>query len=94
MFLPTLFSFPGKSHDQRVGLPSGTGPYDVRYGLKVTKDCTAGELVSPQKSYKQVEKETKEGQELYKKSHSAYEAGLKSYVPYLISSLNFKERQL
>eukprot|EP00794_Sanderia_malayensis_P017678 gene17678-19442_t len=65
----------GKSHDQRFGLPNGVEPYDVRYGLKIVKDCTAGELVSPPKSYKQVDQEGKVGLDLYKKSHSAYETG-------------------
>ena len=56
-------------------MPKGVGPYDVCYGLKVFRDCSAGELVSPAKSQKQVKQESAEGLELYKMSHSAYEVG-------------------
>jgi len=65
----------GRSHDQRVGLPKGVGPYDVRYGVKVFRDCTAGELVNPAKSSKEIESETLKGLDLYIKSHSAYRVG-------------------
>ncbi|XP_065052077.1 EF-hand domain-containing family member B-like [Rhopilema esculentum] len=65
----------GKSHDQRVGLPKGVEPYDVRYGIKVFRDCTAGELVNPAKSKNEVEVESTQGSDLYIKSHSAYSVG-------------------
>uniref|UniRef100_A0A069DUR3 EF-hand domain-containing protein n=1 Tax=Clytia hemisphaerica TaxID=252671 RepID=A0A069DUR3_9CNID len=64
----------GRSHDQRKGLPAGMD-LDENFGLPTIKDCSAGELVSPAKSYKQVKLESKEGLELYKKSHSAYTVG-------------------
>ena len=68
------------SHDQRAGLPKGVNPHDTCYGVKVYKDCTVGELVSPQKSAQQVALEAEEGLELYRKSHSAYKVGRFKYV--------------
>ena len=65
----------GRSHDQRKGLPEGLDLHTEKFGLPTIKDCSAGELVSPAKSYKQVKLESKEGLELYKKSHSAYTVG-------------------
>lgn len=65
----------GASHDQTPGLPEGVGPYDSTYGLPVLKDVSAGELVNPPKTRTQVNSESEEGLELYKKSHSAYTVG-------------------
>jgi len=65
----------GYSHDQRKGLPDGMDPGSQKFGLPVIKDCSAGELVNPAKSYKQVLVESKQGLDLYKKSHSAYIVG-------------------
>ena len=50
-------------------------PGSQKFGLPVFKDCSAGELVNPAKSYKQVLVESKQGLDLYKKSHSAYTVG-------------------
>ena len=56
------------------------GPYDVRYGVKVFRDCTAGELVNPLKSNDEIESDTLKGLDLYIKSHSAYRVGLYPYI--------------
>ena len=71
----------GYSHDQRKGLPDGMDPGSQKFGLPVFKDCSAGELVNPAKSYKQVLVESKQGLDLYKKSHSAYTVG-KSFLSF------------
>ncbi|XP_033101758.1 EF-hand domain-containing family member B-like isoform X2 [Anneissia japonica] len=65
----------GKSHDQRPGLPDRVDIYGTSFGLKNVFDGTAGELVSPDKSYEQVELESMQGKELYKWTHHNFEVG-------------------
>ena len=38
-------------------------------------DDSAGDIVSPQKNFQQVMKESNEGKELYKRSHNDYDVG-------------------
>ena len=72
----SLLHFSGYSHDQRKHLPDGMDPGSQKFGLPVIKDCSAGELINPAKTYKQVQAESKKGLDLYKKSHSAYAVGM------------------
>lgn len=65
----------GRSHNQQKGLPAGVGIYDKSYGIPTARDISAGELLNPDKSSAQVEAESNEGLELYKKSHLAYTVG-------------------
>ncbi len=57
----------GHTHDQAPGLPKGLDPLQTCFGRKTPKGEPLGEIVTPQKSAKQVEEEAKEGKELYKK---------------------------
>ena len=41
----------------------------------ISLDDSAGQLISPPKSAEQVETESKQGSELYKISHGAYDVG-------------------
>ena len=59
----------------------------MRYGVKVFRDCTAGELVNPAKSSKEIESETLKGLDLYIKSHSAYRVGVYFCATWIFQSL-------
>ncbi|XP_071822660.1 EF-hand domain-containing family member B-like [Apostichopus japonicus] len=65
----------GSSHDQRIGLPEGMDPTTTTLGTKNVFDCTAGELVSPPKTYTDVMREDQEGKDLYKFTHHEFEVG-------------------
>lgn len=57
----------GQTHDQTPNLPRGVDPQQTCFGKKTPKGESLGEIVTPQKSVKQVEEEAREGKELYKK---------------------------
>ena len=48
---------------------------EIPFGNPTEYDDTAGEIVNPEKNRDQVEEEWKQGQELYKQSHSSYPVG-------------------
>ncbi|NXD21995.1 EFHB protein, partial [Spelaeornis formosus] len=62
----------GKSHDQSSRLPKDLDIINTTFGIKVFKDLTAGELVNPPKSFEEVDKEAREGHDLYVLSHEDY----------------------
>uniref|UniRef100_A0A8D2MXV0 Uncharacterized protein n=1 Tax=Zonotrichia albicollis TaxID=44394 RepID=A0A8D2MXV0_ZONAL len=65
----------GKSHDQSLKLPEGLDIIKTTFGMKVFKDLTAGELVNPPKTFEEVDKEAREGHDLYVLSHEDYYVG-------------------
>lgn len=65
----------GKSHDQRPGFPTDMDPVATTFGTKNVFDCSAGELVSPAKTYQQVFAESEQGRDLYKMSHHDFNVG-------------------
>ncbi|NWU44887.1 EFHB protein, partial [Hylia prasina] len=65
----------GRSHDQSSKLPEGLDIINTRFGIKVFKDLTAGEVVNPPKTFEEVEKEVREGHDLYILSHEDYYVG-------------------
>ncbi|NXK62973.1 EFHB protein, partial [Sylvietta virens] len=65
----------GRSHDQSSKLPEGLGIINTTFGIKVFKGLTAGELVNPPKTFEEVDKEAREGHDLYVLSHEDYYAG-------------------
>ncbi|XP_071285427.1 EF-hand domain-containing family member B isoform X3 [Agelaius tricolor] len=65
----------GKSHDQSLKLPEGLDIIKTTFGIKFFKDLTAGELVNPPKTFEEVDKEAREGHDLYVLSHEDYYAG-------------------
>ncbi|NXU65152.1 EFHB protein, partial [Horornis vulcanius] len=65
----------GRSHDQSSKLPEGLDIINTRFGIKVFKDLTAGEVVNPPKTFEEVEKEAREGHDLYVLSHEDYYVG-------------------
>ncbi|NWR13289.1 EFHB protein, partial [Emberiza fucata] len=65
----------GKSHDQSLKLPEGLDIIKTTFGIKVFKDLTAGELVNPPKTFEEVDREAREGHDLYVLSHEDYYAG-------------------
>ncbi|XP_007895767.2 EF-hand domain-containing family member B isoform X1 [Callorhinchus milii] len=62
----------GKSYDQASRLPKGVDVYKTTFGKKLLRDITARELVNPQKSWAQVDKEAQEGHPLYVLTHNDY----------------------
>ncbi|NXR40991.1 EFHB protein, partial [Zosterops hypoxanthus] len=62
----------GRSHDQSSKLPEGLDIINTRFGIKVFKDLTAGEVVNPPKTFEEVDKEAREGHDLYVLSHQDY----------------------
>ncbi|XP_032938244.1 EF-hand domain-containing family member B [Catharus ustulatus] len=65
----------GRSHDQSSKLPEGLDIINTTFGIKVFKDLTAGEVVNPPKTFEEVDKEAREGHELYVLSHEDYDVG-------------------
>ncbi|XP_037985473.1 EF-hand domain-containing family member B isoform X1 [Motacilla alba alba] len=65
----------GKSHDQSLKLPEGLDIINTTFGMKVFQDLTAGELVNPPKTFEEVDKEAREGHDLYVLSHEDYYVG-------------------
>ncbi|XP_039925437.1 EF-hand domain-containing family member B [Hirundo rustica] len=65
----------GRSHDQSSKLPEGLDIINTTFGIKVFKDITAGEVVNPPKTFEEVEKEAREGHDLYVLSHEDYYVG-------------------
>jgi len=61
------FSPLGSSHDQSTGLPKGLDPLKTRFGMPINRETTAGELIRPPKSSKQIVEEAIQGKELYQK---------------------------
>lgn len=65
----------GKSHDQSHGLPNHLNPNAFTFGIRTEKDGFAGELVNPDKSRVDVEREGEEGRDLYRRTHADYKVG-------------------
>ncbi|NXF96709.1 EFHB protein, partial [Eubucco bourcierii] len=65
----------GRSHDQSSMLPKGMDIINTTFGIEVIRDVSAGELINPPKTSEEVDKETREGHELYVVSHNDYSAG-------------------
>ncbi|NXB71890.1 EFHB protein, partial [Donacobius atricapilla] len=65
----------GRSHDQSSKLPEGLDIINTTFGIKVFKDLTAGEIVNPPKTFEEVDKEAREGHDLYVRSHEDYYVG-------------------
>ncbi|KAL4646869.1 EF-hand domain-containing family member B isoform X1 [Arapaima gigas] len=64
-----------RSRDQGPGLPKGLDAERTTFGVKSDQSVNAGEIVNPQKTVEQVEKEAGESHQLYIKSHNAYFVG-------------------
>ncbi|KFV63072.1 EF-hand domain-containing family member B, partial [Dryobates pubescens] len=65
----------GRSHDQSSMLPPGLDILNTTFGIKVIRDAPAGELINPPKTFEEVDKEAREGHDLYIVSHSDYYVG-------------------
>ncbi|KFZ47462.1 EF-hand domain-containing family member B, partial [Antrostomus carolinensis] len=65
----------GRSHDQSSMLPKGLDIINTTFGIKVIHDIPAGELINPPKTFEEVDKEAREGHELYIVSHDDYYVG-------------------
>ncbi|NWS34068.1 EFHB protein, partial [Polioptila caerulea] len=65
----------GRSHDQSLKLPEGLDIINTTFGIKVFKDLTAGELLNPPKTFEEVDKEAREGHDMYVLSHKDYYVG-------------------
>ncbi|NXH93115.1 EFHB protein, partial [Edolisoma coerulescens] len=65
----------GRSHDQSSKLPEGLDIINTTFGIKVFKDLSAGEVVNPRKTFEEVDKEAREGHDLYVLSHKDYNVG-------------------
>lgn len=57
----------GVSHDQTISLPRGLDPQATTFGKPTERSSSIDELVAPKKSTQQVEEESNNGKELYKK---------------------------
>ncbi|XP_064300369.1 EF-hand domain-containing family member B [Phalacrocorax carbo] len=65
----------GRSHDQSSMLPKGLDIINTTFGTKVIQDVSAGELINPPKTFEEVDKESREGHDLYIVSHNDYYVG-------------------
>ncbi|KFP98309.1 EF-hand domain-containing family member B, partial [Leptosomus discolor] len=65
----------GRSHDQSSMLPKGLDIINTTFGMKVIQDISAGELINPPKTFEEVDKEAREGHDLYIVSHNDYYVG-------------------
>ncbi|GAB0184424.1 EF-hand domain-containing family member B [Grus japonensis] len=65
----------GRSHDQSAMLPEGLDIINTTFGTKVIQDGSAGELINPPKTSEEVDKESREGHDLYIVSHNDYYTG-------------------
>ncbi|XP_042657616.1 EF-hand domain-containing family member B isoform X3 [Tyto alba] len=65
----------GRSHDQSCMLPEGLDIINTTFGTKVIQDVSAGEIINPPKTYEEVDKEAREGHDLYIVSHNDYHVG-------------------
>ncbi|NXT81158.1 EFHB protein, partial [Zapornia atra] len=65
----------GKSHDPSSMLPEGLDIINTTFGKKVILDGPAGELINPPKTFEEVDKESREGHDLYIVSHNDYYVG-------------------
>ncbi|XP_068008420.1 EF-hand domain-containing family member B [Melanerpes formicivorus] len=65
----------GRSHDQSSMLPPGLDVLHTTFGMKVIRDAPAGELINPPKTFEEVDKEAREGHDLYIVSHNDYYVG-------------------
>ncbi|NXU49963.1 EFHB protein, partial [Turnix velox] len=65
----------GRSHDQSPMLPEGMDIINTTFGTKVIKDLSAGELINPPKTFEEVDKDSREGHDLYIVSHHDYYPG-------------------
>ncbi|XP_064022988.1 EF-hand domain-containing family member B [Pogoniulus pusillus] len=65
----------GRSHDQSPMLPKGLDVINTTFGIKVIRDVSAGELINPPKTFEEVDKEAREGHDLYIVSHNDYYVG-------------------
>ncbi|PKU48434.1 ef-hand domain-containing family member b [Limosa lapponica baueri] len=62
----------GRSHDQSAMLPEGLDIINTTFGTKVVQDVSAGELINPPKTFEEVDKDSREGHDLYIVSHNDY----------------------
>ncbi|NXT31022.1 EFHB protein, partial [Pelecanoides urinatrix] len=65
----------GRSHDPSSMLPKGLDIINTTFGKKVIQDVSAGELINPRKTFEEVDKESREGHDLYIVSHNDYYVG-------------------
>ncbi|NXC31672.1 EFHB protein, partial [Campylorhamphus procurvoides] len=65
----------GRTHDQSSMLPKGLDIINTAFGIKTIKDIPAGLLVNPPKTFEEVDKEAREGHDLYVVSHEDYYPG-------------------
>ncbi|NXY19803.1 EFHB protein, partial [Atrichornis clamosus] len=65
----------GRTHDQSSMLPEGLDVINTTFGIKIIKDLSAGEVVNPPKTFEEVDKEAREGHDLYVVSHEDYDVG-------------------
>ncbi|KFQ49157.1 EF-hand domain-containing family member B, partial [Pelecanus crispus] len=65
----------GRTHDNSPMLPKGLDIINTTFGTKVIQDVSAGELINPPKTFEEVDKESREGHDLYIVSHNDYYAG-------------------
>ncbi|KAM6209830.1 LOW QUALITY PROTEIN: EF-hand domain-containing family member B [Sarcoramphus papa] len=56
-------------------LPKGLDIINTTFGTKVIQDVSAGELINPPKTFEEVDKEAREGHDLYIVSHNDYYVG-------------------
>ncbi|XP_013907187.1 PREDICTED: EF-hand domain-containing family member B [Thamnophis sirtalis] len=81
----------GKSHDQSLRLPKGFDVNNTRFGTKVKKEISAADIVNPQKTFDEVQKEAQEGHDLYVTTHNDYfvgEAVNRKYNPSTFNRFN------
>ncbi|NWJ10505.1 EFHB protein, partial [Crypturellus undulatus] len=65
----------GRSHDPTPMLPAGLDITNTTFGTTVIRDVSGGELINPPRTYEEVDKQARQGHDLYIKSHNDYYVG-------------------
>ncbi|NXA40103.1 EFHB protein, partial [Eudromia elegans] len=65
----------GRSHDQTPMLPAGMDITNTTFGTTVIRDISGGELINPLKTFEEVDKQARQGHDLYIMSHNDYYVG-------------------
>ncbi|XP_060639412.2 EF-hand domain-containing family member B [Anolis sagrei] len=65
----------GKSHDQALRLPKGLDLNNTTFGVTTLREGPSGEVINPQKTFDEVQKEAEQGHDLYVKTHNDYYVG-------------------
>ncbi|MEE6466045.1 hypothetical protein FKM82_006809 [Ascaphus truei] len=82
----------GKTYDQTGAFPVGMDLNAITFGNKITRGLSAGSIINPPKSFKDVDEESRKGHQLYVVTHNDYNAGEKRDRKYDWTNYNENKR--